>query len=134
MHPAQTSHTYTHVCADACIQTAAHLQTAIPDWYACRYNESVLSFFFRFSASFFFRFNNTYSCRPKAMYHLEGSLNIGAKRALLQTAAFVFIYILKLAFEYYAVCKPLVVPVSLFPGFHTSHGRCLVCVLLTRLA
>ncbi len=55
---------------------------------------------------------NAYSCRPSPRYHIAGKLSIGYRRAILQDIAFILVYALKIVFEYYVVCKPLVTPVS----------------------
>ncbi len=52
-----------------------------------------------------------YSVRPPASHHVSGRQSIGLKAAVLQTLAMLAVYLVKLAFEYWVLTRPMVEPV-----------------------
>jgi hypothetical protein len=55
-----------------------------------------------------------YSARPRAEHHVSGSLSIGWGVTLVQHMAMTIVIGIKLVFEYYALCLPMVKPVSVW--------------------
>jgi hypothetical protein len=62
------------------------------------------------------RLSAAYSCRPRPWDHCAGHLGIGWGKSLAQAACMTIVVALKLTFEYYVVCEPMVEPVCRLSG------------------